>query len=274
MATPVPPMETQPPRKSRTGIVIAVVIVVVILVVVLLFVLRIGLLAPASRPQVTLAGFGIDPCSYGACLGTVSAASPEEPLGSYRVRVTSGSQIVIAAGTPANNVPLTNGSQAFVYNDTDLDGRVSAGDLFALSAPAGASYSVEFLWAADSAVVARFEFIMAEQKPIVALAQSFSGCTATSCSAQVVATTSSAEVSKFRVTVQNGTSVAIPLTTLSAGPISGGGLSLSYVDVGGEGRLNGGDVFTVTGTVPGGSYTINLFWAADGTSIASVTLYP
>jgi len=71
---------------------------------------------------------------------------------------------------------------------------------------------------------------------------------------------------------QNGTMVFAPVTLSSGNPVIGmgdfGSLHLSLIDVGGDGRLNSGDVFGLWNTEPGNTYRVLLLWAADASEIA------
>ncbi len=98
-------------------------------------------------------------------------------------------------------------------------------------------------------------------------------CAAGACTADVTSASRAADVSQFKVTVFANGQRAIEPTVLVAGQdIAGGGLTLRFTDVGGEGKVTAGDAFRLSGTSSGVTYEIDLLWAADGTVVSSVSL--
>jgi flagellin-like protein len=74
---------------------------------------------------------------------------------------------------------------------------------------------------------------------------------------------------KYEIEVYNGTQVAIPATDLDVVRdlgVSGGGLNLTYTDVGGagSGKLTAGDAFTLRPVATGSRYEILLLWKQSG----------
>jgi|RifCSP13_1_1023834.scaffolds.fasta_scaffold16390_3 flagellin-like protein len=98
------------------------------------------------------------------------------------------------------------------------------------------------------------------------------GCDATSCRARVTEASPAVNVDLFRVTVLADGNPAIPATDLAAGvDISGGGLILRYTDLGGEGKVTGGDTFSLTGISAGVAYEVVILWN-DGAAVQTVVL--
>ena len=96
------------------------------------------------------------------------------------------------------------------------------------------------------------------------------GCDATSCRARITEASPAEAVGQFRVTVLADGATAIAPTDLAAGvDISGGGLTLRYTDLGGEGRVTGGDTLRLTGISPDVAYEVVLLWS-DGAAIQTI----
>ena len=109
-----------------------------------------------------------------------------------------------------------------------------------------------------------------EIRPIVTLQDL--GCDADVCRARVTEASPAENVDLFRVTVLADGNPAIPATDLAAGvDISGGGLILRYTDLGGEGKVTGGDTFSLTGISAGVAYEVVILWN-DGAAVQTVVL--
>jgi len=94
-------------------------------------------------------------------------------------------------------------------------------------------------------------------------------------SVPVVTVDRSAALAGFRVrlTADFGPGLCIGSCTLADGLLDGNGaLTLTFTDLDAAGTLTGGDSFSLEGTVPGTTYTLNLLWAASGNLIASRTI--
>ncbi len=79
-------------------------------------------------------------------------------------------------------------------------------------------------------------------------------------------------ISSYQVVVVNRTTVspAVPLANLVTGIVgSGGGITLTFTDLNGDGRLAGGDFFLVQGVKVSNSYDVSLYWKATGSLIVT-----
>ncbi len=95
---------------------------------------------------------------------------------------------------------------------------------------------------------------------------------------------SAVALSSYQVVVLNGTTAAIPAKTVVNGCISSTGatcpapvspgLTLSYTDVTGGGKLTGGGFFVLSGTGTGFTYQMQLIWLASGSRIVSTNVPP
>lgn len=71
-------------------------------------------------------------------------------------------------------------------------------------------------------------------------------------------------------TTSGTTTTLVSATTVVNGAIgSSGSVFLNYTDLTGDGKLNGGDYFTVQGASTGSTYTVILIWAADNSQLTS-----
>ena len=108
-----------------------------------------------------------------------------------------------------------------------------------------------------------------EPKPRVAL--SSQSCAPSACDGKVAEISAATDLNRFRVTVIANGAVVFPPTTLTANMnLTGGGLTFRYTDVGGEGKMTGGDTFRLSGIAAGGTYEVSLLWK-DGTVVQSIT---
>ncbi|MBI4415361.1 MAG: hypothetical protein HY557_00070 [Euryarchaeota archaeon] len=85
----------------------------------------------------------------------------------------------------------------------------------------------------------------------------------------------SVTLTSFQVVLQNTT--GSPTTLFSAALADGsvgtsGGVTLLYDDLNGDGKLTGGDFFTVRGVANPNSYNIILLWKASGGRITERTV--
>jgi flagellin-like protein len=142
-------------RTNEEGVspVIATILMVAITVVLaaVLYVMVVNIIRPIDRqaPIVTVDSLG---CDATACRGRVTAASPAEDIGRYRVTVLADGDPLIAPTDLAAGVDLSGGGLTLRYTDTGAEGKVSGGDTFRLTGiSANVEYEVVFLWE-DAAV--------------------------------------------------------------------------------------------------------------------------
>jgi flagellin-like protein len=91
----------------------------------------------------------------------------------------------------------------------------------------------------------------------------------------------SVALGSYKVAVLDGTTVAIPATTVTAtmSATSTGvtpTITLRFTDLNGDGKLTGGDFFVLSGTFGTGSsghtYELQLLWTASGSKIVGQTV--
>lgn len=94
---------------------------------------------------------------------------------------------------------------------------------------------------------------------------------------EIAAVSSAEALGLYKVTVLNGTTVAISALDLqnvkNAGDtgVSGGGLTLEFTDVTDDGKLNGGDWFILSGTDSTSDYQVAIYWKASGNKVSGTT---
>ena len=107
-------------------------------------------------------------------------------------------------------------------------------------------------------------------RPIVVLEDL--GCDPTSCRGRVTQASPAESLGGFRVTVLADGNATISPIALGAGvDISGGGLTLRYTDLGGEGKVSGGDTFRLTGVTADVEYEVVLLW--DEAAVQSLVFH-
>lgn len=81
-------------------------------------------------------------------------------------------------------------------------------------------------------------------------------------------------LSSFEVVLMKNGSLAIIADSLDAvGSICSGSPGMSFVDVQGDGKLNGGDWFVVCGTDSVSEYQVQIFWRPTGNKVSGDTGY-
>ncbi|HKZ48706.1 MAG TPA: hypothetical protein VJ397_07980, partial [Thermoplasmata archaeon] len=155
------------------------------------------------------------------------------------------------------------------FNESWFPGELNTNDSFRLSGVSAAfNYTLRVLWAPDGSVVANVTFQFALTKPTIGLVGG--GCLGVNCTATVAPASDPYALVFYRVTVLNGTTEVISAAILVDGVVAtGGGLTFSYTDLGGEGNLTAGDTLQLDGVGPGNSYTVVLSWGPDGSPVAS-----
>lgn len=108
------------------------------------------------------------------------------------------------------------------------------------------------------------------RKPIVQM--STPECIEGACEGAITGVQPAKGIEAFRVTVfADGDQVILPTPLVAGTDISGGGLTLRYTDVGGEGRVTAGDTYRLVGVSPGVEYEIVLLWR-DGSVVQSASI--
>lgn len=96
-------------------------------------------------------------------------------------------------------------------------------------------------------------------KPIVTLQDL--GCDASACRGRVTEAQPAHDLGLFRVTVlADGNKVIQPTDLAADVDISGGGITLRYTDLGGEGKVSGGDTFRLTWISANVEYEVVFLW--------------
>jgi len=107
-----------------------------------------------------------------------------------------------------------------------------------------------------------------ERKPSVVLG--ILDCDANACEGRVTTAQPATALTQFRVTVTvDGAPVIAPTTLAANTNITGGGMTFRYTDIGGEGKMTGGDSFTLNGLAPDVTYEVSFLWR-DGTVVESI----
>jgi len=113
-------------------------------------------------------------------------------------------------------------------------------------------------------------------KPQVTTSQTGYGCSLSAsprkCEAAIASASPAADLGQYKVTLfVNGTQTgtAQPLTTSA---ITLGTYTFRYTDVGGNGKLKGGDIMKLTTVVPSTTYKLVFLWTQDSSQVFDVTL--
>ncbi|HKZ48728.1 MAG TPA: archaellin/type IV pilin N-terminal domain-containing protein [Thermoplasmata archaeon] len=95
------------------------------------------------------------------------------------------------------------------------------------------------------------------------------GCEPGSCKASVSgAVPADVRLDLFKVTVLvDGDPVGTPQVIVAGSDLAFGNLTFRYTDLGGEGRMTGGDSFRLSGTSAGFVYVVSFLWQ-DGSEVA------
>ena len=220
---------------------------------------------PPPKPGLDLSPQG---CSGADCDAQVQNVTNAYPYSRYHVAVLNGTTVVIGP-TVLSPSSMTGGGLTLQFNETWYPSELNTNDSFRLSGVfPGSNYTLRVLWAADGTLVANVTLVFALAKPTIALMGG--GCVGTNCTASVAAASASYPLAYYRVTVLNGTTEVISAALLVDGVVAtGGGLTFSYTDLGGEGNLTAGDTLQLDGVGPGNSYTVVLSWGPDGSPVAS-----
>ena len=105
------------------------------------------------------------------------------------------------------------------------------------------------------------------QRPLVTVGSL--GCDATACRGRVTEASPAEDLGRYRVTVfADGDRVIAPTDLAADVDINGGGLTLRYTDLGGEGKVSGGDTFRLTGISPNVEYEVVFLW--EDASVSSL----
>ncbi len=181
-------------------------------------------------------------------------------------------------GAPLTAVPR---HQALAPEDAlspppSLGHRPGRGNLVALAAIIALAIVVpaSFLWLASQTGATPPP--PSQPNPVVAFAPAQSVGSGT-WKIEVGSVSQAVNLSNYQVSIRlNGTWVSgLQNRMVMVGTVgAAGGLSLTFADVNGDGRLTGGDFFTLSGTRTGLSYQLELIWGSSGPRIAAALIPP
>ena len=268
----MPPAPPAPRSRAKLGVIIAVVVVVLLLLVAVLYVVVFS----QGRPTVTL----------GSAQGTsngflISVLSVSRPVAASSFQVSVFTNVSAGPTVPLSlymNLTIGGDDYLAAWGDLNFDGRLTAGDAFAVlaygSLPGGVTFTFRLLWN-DGTVLASVDYRTTTSAPYV----SFSSPSPITDGFEfsVTSVSSSVSAANFRANFDvNGTlSTSIALSPSMSFTVAGDTYSATWTDVGGDGQVNPGDYFTVTrsgGLPPLSYFTFYLLWS-DNSTIATAFYY-
>lgn len=264
MSVPVDqPLESErAPPKSRAKTLVVVVVIAVLVAVIGVYVI----LLP-QKPTVVL---GSHYAFSQGWIVNVTSARPEHPLSDYTASLALGST------SEGELAPLVNGTAngALIFFDVDQDNRLSAGDAFGTAPLAIGNHTLTLKW--RNGPVATRTIKVVPSSPLLTL----STPTAVTNGFQyaIAGASQSKSIANYKVNFLVGTTAGTTVTLAASMTFTIGGntYTVTYTDVGGEGSLTGGDIFTVTKTAPAGPLTVGttyhvlILWS-DSSQIADAS---
>ena len=210
---------------------------------------------------------------------TVASVSRGVSTSSYRMNLVIGG----VAGTPVTVtmvMTLTVAGTMYMatFGDLTFDGQITRGDMFVVT-PAGTgsfqqtTHELQLLWS-DGSVVGSATYTPGGGGAPTATFSSPQPIT-NGFEASLASVSRTFPASSYELTLQEGanSSPAVAVTASMTFWVGADRYNGTWVDLGGEGSLTAGDSILVThagGLPQATNLTLHLWWAADGTEIASV----
>ena len=284
--SPWPQPPPPPPRKPAFPIlVIALVIILVIGLLAAAF--AISVLLPFRTPVAIVPSVTLGPVGFASGNATfnVSSVSTPAPIGFFLVNLGAGGATGTIQRIELNpnfaTVAVSTQRYRIYFIDAGSNLTLSAGDRFVVTGngtPLRTSTTFTFylVWILDGSMVGSTNWT--ESTPIVTF--SFLNQSSGNATIAVARASQAISPSNYKVTVQVGVDTSSPIVMPSVGgwfvsmTIRGAMYRVYWTDITGEGTLNAGDVFRITGdntALPGATlFTFHLLWA-DASSIQSIS---
>ena len=280
---PAAPYCAPPPRRDDLLLVVVIAVVGLLALAGLASWLFFAIALPVATPAPPDVAFSSVTLTQSAAMVSVVAVSAERAFTFFRMALGVDANTSPALPLMSNeSVQVGRDSYTLLWLDEDSSGSVTLADAFRVISEsefrANTNYSLALMWF-DSRILEVARWNAAVTRPVLTFTSpNFAEGNVT---VWVAIVSQAVAPSNYRVNMQvnstTGTAVGLPVVSGSFASLTVGsrGFRVYWTDIGGEGTVNGGDGFRITGDgvpLPGASsLTLYLLWT-DGALIQSASL--